>query len=73
MTMEVKKLLIIKTGDAYIRITDNTYTTCDMDKASVFPESKIDDVMAHIKRLKAHGKETAAVYKLIITETPYMA
>ena len=73
MTVEVKRLLIIKQGPAYIRITDNGYTTCNMDKGSVFPESRIEEVVAHIKRLNAHGKEAATIYLLTITETPYMA
>ena len=73
MTVEVKRLLIIKQGPAYIRVTDNGYTTCNMDKASVFPESRIEEVLAHVKRLNAHGKEAAAVYQLTITETPYVA
>ena len=64
------ELLIIKNRNDYIRIKNDEYLKCKMDKASVFPLDKKNTIVAHIKKLKKMG-EDVAVFKLTITEEPY--
>ncbi len=65
------ELLIIKNNEDYIRIKDDTYKCCNLDKASVFPVDKLNQVKAHIEQLKKNGFPSASIYKLILTEEPF--
>ena len=38
------ELLIIKSGEEYIRVTGEGYHLCALDKASVFPFKKMETV-----------------------------
>ncbi len=65
------ELLIIKNNDAYIRVKENQYFLCALDKASVFPVDKILNVKEHVKCLKNNGFDNACIYRLILTEIPF--
>ena len=65
------ELLIIKTGDDYIRIKDDAYIRCKLDKASVFPMAKLEDVKAHIRMLSAMPDMRPTLFKLILKELPF--
>ena len=62
------ELLIIKSGQEYIRCKDNDHLLVRLDKASVFPMEQIDQVRQHETRLKENGFDTVRIKKLILTE-----
>ena len=64
------ELLIIKNGENYIRVKDETFIQCGIEKASVFPCEKLDMVKGYIKILKAKGIKSPAIYRLVIREEP---
>ncbi len=64
-------LLIIKNKDRYIRFKDGEYIICDMDKASVFPMSRIEDVREHMENLVDKGFTDIYAGKLIIKEVSF--
>ncbi len=64
-------LLILKTKDKYIRFKKDEYVICDMDKASVFPMSRIQEVREHLLNLRRKGFTDVSVNKLLIKEVPY--
>ena len=66
------ELLIIKSRDHYFRFKKNTYETCPMNKASVFPLEKVAEVKVCKKKLKDDGVADAEIYRLIITEEPFL-
>ncbi len=66
------ELLIIKSRDHYFRFKKNTFETCPMNKASVFPLEKISEVKVCKKKLENDGIVDAAIFKLIITEEPFL-
>ena len=65
------KLLIIKSGEDYIRIKDGALVRCGIDKASVFPFEKLDRVKEHVATLKARNVKSAAIYQLTMREEPF--
>jgi len=67
----VVELLILKSGGQYIRIQNNRYGRGGLDKASVFPLNRAEEVAFHLAELKKSCFSDAAVYKLIIEEKPY--
>ncbi|MCD4721071.1 MAG: hypothetical protein K8S13_14620 [Desulfobacula sp.] len=62
------KLLIIKSGQDYIRFKDHNYLLVRLDKASVFPFDQMDVVQKHESRLKEQGFDNVCIRKLILTE-----
>ncbi|MEA1968389.1 MAG: hypothetical protein U9N77_09230 [Thermodesulfobacteriota bacterium] len=64
------QLLIIKNNEDYIRVKQEGYICCRLDKASVFPMAELNTVNRHVKELKEQGFAEAAIYKLIMTEEP---
>ena len=66
------ELLIIKSRDHYFRFKKNTYETCPMNKASVFPLEKFAEVKVCKKKLEDDGIADAVIYRLTINEEPYM-
>jgi hypothetical protein len=66
------ELLIIKSRDHYFRFKKNTYETCPMNKASVFPLEKVAEVKVCKKKLEDDGVPDAEIYRLIITEEPFL-
>lgn len=65
------ELLIIKNNEDYIRVKEDQYFICTLDKASVFPADKILNVKEHVKRMKNSGFDRACIYRLILTEIPF--
>lgn len=67
------ELLIIKSGERYIRYKSGLYTRCGLDRASVFTMDKLPIVKKHVEAL--HGKHFSQVYirKLTLTEEPFAA
>ena len=64
-------LFIIKTGEDYIRVREGEYLPCRLDKASVFPMDREDEVMRHVAAMETQGFSEPAVFKLILTEEPF--
>ena len=64
------ELLIIKTDDDYIRVKDGSYEAVGLDKASVFPMAKLNQVKKHLAGVRAAGFSRAAIYRLCLTEEP---
>ncbi|MDY6905174.1 MAG: hypothetical protein SWH61_10855 [Thermodesulfobacteriota bacterium] len=62
------ELLIIKCKNSYIRVKDDTYTVCGLDKASVYPVTDMETVSRHCRQLKDKGFDDIRIRKLIITE-----
>ena len=62
------ELLILKSGNEYIRINPPHDSPCGLDKASVFPLDQITVVERHVKRLVKLGFTNVHIKKLIITE-----
>lgn len=65
------ELLIIKTGDKYIRCKDGKYFRCSLEKASVFPTEKLEHVRGILADLQSRGFPDISLRKLIVTEEPY--
>ncbi len=64
------ELLIIKSGEDYIRVKTGDYILCQLDKASVFPVDKLDAVKRHVKKLREKDFTQVAIYKLKMIEEP---
>lgn len=62
------ELLIIKSKNRYIRVKNNTYSLCGLDKASVYPMTDVETVSRHCRHLKDKGFDDICIRKLIITE-----
>ena len=62
------ELLIIKSGPDYIRYKDDNYLLVRLDKASVFPLDRMEQVKQHESRLKEQGFDNVCIRKLILTE-----
>ncbi len=62
------ELLSIKTGSMYIRVKERKYLTVNLDKASVFPMEKLDQVREHEADLNAAGFVDVQIKKLVLTE-----
>ncbi len=65
------ELLIMKKGDKYVRVRDNTYLFVGLDKASVSPLEELEAVQGHIKTLRGRGFHDVILCKLTLTEEPY--
>jgi hypothetical protein len=66
------ELLIMKNKTEYIRVKEDTYLFVGLDKASVFPLEKIDVVRGHMKNLQARGFMHVSIYRLKLSEEPYI-
>ena len=62
------ELLILKSGEKYIRIKDDQYLPVRLEKASVFPLDQLVEVRQHENRLKVDGFADVCIKKLILTE-----
>ncbi|MDJ0831468.1 MAG: hypothetical protein QNI92_16565 [Desulfobacterales bacterium] len=65
------ELLILKSGNDYIRVTEAQFMPCGLDKASVFPMNQVQSVKSHLSRLKQYGFSDAAIFKLKLEEEPF--
>ena len=65
------ELLIIKSGEDYVRVKSENYNVCRLDKASVFPIDNLDEVKKHVKKLKEKDFPLIAIYKLALIEEPF--
>jgi hypothetical protein len=66
------ELLIMKNKTEYVRVKEDTYLFVGLDKASVFPLEKIDVVRGHMKNLQARGFMHVSIYRLKLSEEPYI-
>jgi hypothetical protein len=64
------ELLIIKSGEDYVRVKTGNHSLCRLDKASVFPIDNLDEVKKHVKKLKEKDFSLIAIYKLTLIEEP---
>ncbi len=64
------ELLIIKSGEDYIRVKSGDYILCQLDKASVFPVDNLDAVKKHVKNLREKDFNRVAIYTLKMIEEP---
>lgn len=62
------ELLIIKSGEAYIRIKEDGFLIVGLDKASVFPMESLEKVKAYETMLGAEGYNDVSIKKLLLTE-----
>ncbi len=62
------ELLIIKDGKEYIRAKDDTFIRCKLDKASVFPMSRLEAVKTMVQTLHDKGMTLACIKKLKLIE-----
>jgi hypothetical protein len=62
------ELLIIKSGQAYIRFKDDACLSVALDKASVFPMDQMGVVLKHESSLKRQGFSNVCIKKLVLTE-----
>ncbi len=67
------ELLIIKSGSDYIRVKENSFVFCGLDKASVFPVDMADEVRSLRKRLESEGAGLVCIKKLVLTEQEWMS
>ena len=65
------ELLIVKTGDSYIRFTEGGFEQCSMSKGSVFPLSEIKEVKKKCVNL-ARDVSNVQLMKLTICEEPFV-
>lgn len=64
------ELLILKSNSDYIRIKEDEYILCGLDKASVFPKEKLEFVRQHLERIRKETEFSPAVFKLTLREEP---
>ncbi len=64
------ELLIIKSGNEYLRFQGNEFESCPLNKASVFPLGQVEEVRNLRAKLAAVGL-AARLMKLTIIEEPY--
>lgn len=62
------KLLIIKSGQNYIRFKDHNPILASIDKASVFPMEQINVVKRHAFHIREQGFEDVCIKKLVLIE-----
>jgi hypothetical protein len=67
----VVELLIIKSEEGYIRCNEGGYHACSLDKASVFPLSRLDQARRHLAVLTERGFPRVRLRKLVLTELPF--
>lgn len=65
------ELLIIKSGKDYIRVKTENYIRCPLDKASVFPMDKLEEVRTHVKILRFKGFRRVSISRLKLSEEPF--
>lgn len=65
------ELLIIKSGKDYIRVKTDNYLPCRLDKASVFPLDKLEEVRNHAGKLKEKGFPCISISRLTLSEEPF--
>jgi hypothetical protein len=65
------ELLIIKCDKDYIRIKDGSYSCCRLDKASVFPMDKLEQVRIHANSLRKKGFRRVSIASLKLSEEPF--
>jgi len=64
------ELLIIKSGKKYIRVKQDNYILCLLDKASVFSSDSLTMVKDHVKKAAENGLPDVSIYKLKLSEEP---
>ena len=64
------ELLIIKSGEDYVRVKTESYNLCRLDKASVFPIDNLDEAKMHVKKLKEKDFPLISIFKLTLIEEP---
>jgi hypothetical protein len=64
------ELLIIKSGKKYIRVKQDSYILCLLDKASVFSSDSLAMVKDHVKNAAESGLPDVSIYKLKLSEEP---
>ncbi len=62
------ELLIIKDGKEYIRVKDDTFIRCGLDKASVFPVTRLEAVKTMVQTLHDKGMTSVCIKKLNLIE-----
>ena len=64
------KLLILKSGEGYIRLKSDGYHLCRIEKASVYPLRELSAVKQHARDLRRQGFTDISIRQLILTEMP---
>ncbi len=65
------ELLIIKIGNDYIRVKEEFYSVCGLDKASVFPMEKLKTVKAHVMSMEKNHGWKGTIRRLILREEAF--
>jgi hypothetical protein len=65
------ELLVIKSGEDYIRVKTDHYLPCQLDKASVFPMDKLEAVKHHVELIRAKGFQRISISRLMLSEAPF--
>jgi hypothetical protein len=65
------ELLILKSGDDYLRVVEGEYRRCGLDKASVFPLARLEDLREHRRNIEKLGFPTPEIRRLRIEETSF--
>lgn len=61
-------LLIIKTGDRYLRTSTDDFEAVNLDKASVFPMEQLERARGLVGRAETQGFKDLCIKKLVLTE-----
>lgn len=64
------ELLVVKSGEEYLRFQDDDFAFCTMSKASVYPLSRLAEVCSRMHQVTRAGIE-CKLMKLTITETAF--
>lgn len=64
------RLVVVKIGEEYLRVSGESFERCTLGKASVFAEAEVREVQ---QRLAGFGERAAGarLMLLTITEQPY--
>lgn len=66
----ISELLVVKGGDSYYRFSEGEFSPCSMNKASVFPLERLDEVRKLCQQVSETGG-AAILMKLTISEEPF--
>ena len=65
------KLLVIKSGADYIRVAEEEYLRCGLNKASVFPLDQLDNVRKYVRQMEGRDFESVTIKKLKKKKKPF--
>lgn len=65
------QLLLLKSDGDYLRVSPDGYRRCSLDKASVFPLARVEEVREHARRSGERGFPDVEIRLLCLEEKAF--